>query len=61
MVAAVLANKQELARIVVPRPLLLQSVQVLHAKLGTLVNREIIHIPFSRKTPTEPNLMRSYQ
>lgn len=61
MVAAVLADKQNLARIVVPRPLLLQSAQVLHAKLGNLVNREILHIPFSRKTPAELPLMRLYQ
>ncbi|KAF2623830.1 hypothetical protein BU25DRAFT_399960 [Macroventuria anomochaeta] len=61
MVAAVLANKQDLARIVVPRPLLLQSAQVLHAKLGSLVNREIMHIPFSRKTPTNLPLMRLYR
>ncbi|KAJ8110852.1 hypothetical protein OPT61_g6407 [Boeremia exigua] len=61
MVAAVLANKQDLARIVVPRPLLLQSAQVLHAKLGNLVNRELIHIPFSRKTPAELPLMRVYR
>ena len=61
MVAAVLANKHSLARIVVPRPLLLQSAQVLHAKLGSLVNRELMHIPFSRKTPTDLRLMHSYR
>ncbi|KAJ4352792.1 hypothetical protein N0V95_003954 [Ascochyta clinopodiicola] len=61
MVAAVLANKQNLARIVVPRPLLLQSAQVMQVKLGGLVNREIMHIPFSRKTPRKASLMRSYR
>lgn len=61
MVAAVLANKEDLARIVVPRPLLLQSVQVMQAKLGGLVNREIMHIPFSRKTSTSTTLVRSYR
>ena len=61
MVAAVLGNRQDLARIVVPRPLLLQSAQVLHAKLGVLVNREIMHIPFSRKTPSSLSLMRLYE
>lgn len=61
MVATVLANRQDLARIVVPRPLLLQSAQVLHAKLGSLVNREILHIPFSRKTPASLPLMRLYR
>lgn len=61
MVAAVLANKQDLARVVVPRPLLLQSAQILHAKLGTLVNRQIMHIPFSRKTPANMPLMALYR
>ncbi|KAF1931308.1 uncharacterized protein M421DRAFT_56909 [Didymella exigua CBS 183.55] len=60
MVAAVLANKDDLVRVVVPRPLLLQSAQVLHAKLGTLVNRQIMHIPFSRKTPANLPLMQFY-
>ncbi|KAJ4372947.1 hypothetical protein N0V83_003238 [Neocucurbitaria cava] len=61
MVAAVLANKSDLARIVVPRPLLLQSAQVMQAKLGGLVNREIMHIPFSRKTPTNRTLIRLHR
>ncbi|XPS95694.1 hypothetical protein M3J09_004979 [Ascochyta lentis] len=61
MVAAVLANKQDLARIVIPRPLLLQSAQVMQAKLGGLVNREIMHIPFSRKTPCKMSLIRLFR
>ncbi|CAO2650176.1 Nn.00g014680.m01.CDS01 [Neocucurbitaria sp. VM-36] len=61
MVATVLANKVDLARIVVPRPLLLQSAQVMQAKLGGLVNREIMHVPFSRKTPTNQALMRLHR
>ncbi|KAF1837673.1 hypothetical protein BDW02DRAFT_107422 [Decorospora gaudefroyi] len=60
MVAAVLANTTDLARVVVPRPLLLQSAQVMQAKLGGLVNREIMHVPFSRKTPTDQTLMHLY-
>ncbi|KAH7383934.1 hypothetical protein BKA66DRAFT_417580 [Pyrenochaeta sp. MPI-SDFR-AT-0127] len=60
MVAAILANKVDLARIVVPRPLLLQSAQVMQAKLGNLANREIIHLPFSRKTPTNRSLIALY-
>jgi hypothetical protein len=59
MVALVLANKN-LFRIVVPRPLLLQSAQIMQAKLGGLLNREVIHIPFSRKTPTNKALMQTY-
>lgn len=61
MVAAFLANKNDLARVIVPRPLLLQSAQVLHAKLGTLVDRQIMHIPFSRKTPANMPLIRLHR
>ena len=60
MVAATLADRMNLARIVVPRALLLQSAQVLQAKLGGLANRDIMHLPFSRKTPTEIKLMQLY-
>lgn len=60
MVAADLANKDNLARIVVPRALLLQSAQIIQDRLGGLVNREIIHIPFSRRTPTDRGLMQLY-
>ncbi|KAF2029595.1 hypothetical protein EK21DRAFT_67348 [Setomelanomma holmii] len=59
MVALVLSNKN-LFRIVVPRPLLLQSAQVLQAKLGGLLDREVMHVPFSRKTPTDKTLMQTY-
>jgi hypothetical protein len=59
MVALVLAN-EHLFRIVVPRPLLLQSAQIMQSKLGGLLNREVIHIPFSRKTPTNKALMQTY-
>lgn len=59
MVALELANKS-LFRIVVPRPLLLQSAQIMQAKLGGLLNREIMHIPFSRKTRTDKALMQAY-
>ncbi|KAF2634182.1 hypothetical protein P280DRAFT_474818 [Massarina eburnea CBS 473.64] len=60
MVASVLANKRQLFRIVVPRALLLQSAQVMQAKLGSLLDREFLHIPFSRKTPTTQSLMETY-
>ncbi|KAF2267772.1 hypothetical protein CC78DRAFT_591207 [Lojkania enalia] len=60
MVALVLANKRNLCRIVVPRALLLQSAQVMQSKLGMLLNREVIHIPFSRKTPTSRTHMETY-
>lgn len=60
MVALILADKRNLFRIIVPRPLLLQSAQVLQSKIGGLLNREVLHIPFSRKTPTERDLMKAY-
>jgi hypothetical protein len=60
MVALVLADKQHLLRILVPRPLLLQSAQVMQAKLGGLLNRDVMHIPFSRRTRTDIVLMQTY-
>jgi hypothetical protein len=59
MVALVL-TKKSLFRIIVPRPLLLQSAQIMQAKLGGILNREVVHIPFSRKTPTGKDLMQTY-
>ena len=59
MVAVMLSHKN-LFRVVVPRPLLLQSAQIMQAKLGGLLNREVLHIPFSRKTPTNKTLMQTY-
>jgi len=61
MVAAVLADKSNLMRIVVPRPLLLQSAQVIQSRLGYLVDREVLHIPFSRQTSTRPSLMQTFE
>ncbi|KNG50865.1 hypothetical protein TW65_01843 [Stemphylium lycopersici] len=60
MVATLLADRSDLARVVVPRALLLQSAQVMQVKLGGLVNRELMHLPFSRKTPPKERLIRLY-
>jgi hypothetical protein len=60
MVAAVLADTKNLLRIVVPRPLLLQSAQVMQIKLGGLLDREVMHIPFSRRTSTSRYLMQPF-
>jgi hypothetical protein len=60
MAAAVLANKQNLHRVVVPKPLLLQTAQLLQSRLGGLLGREIRHVPFSRKTPTDKQTIRSF-
>lgn len=60
MVAAVLADGKQLSRLIVPKALILQTAQTLQAKLGGLVGREILHIPFSRRTPTTSEMIRSY-
>ncbi|KAF2802677.1 uncharacterized protein BDZ99DRAFT_454339 [Mytilinidion resinicola] len=60
MVAAVLADKRNLVRVIVPRPLLLQSAQIMQIRLGGLLSREIMHIPFSRKTPTNCSLIQTF-
>ncbi|KAI0414956.1 hypothetical protein F5X98DRAFT_389453 [Xylaria grammica] len=53
MVAAALADGRNLSRIVVPKALLMQTAQTMQSRLGGLVGREVIHIPFSRRTSTE--------
>lgn len=60
MVAAVLAEGKSLARVVVPRALLQQNAQLLTSRLGGLLGREICHIPFSRKSPTDELALRTY-
>lgn len=61
MAAAVLANGSDLMRIVVPKPLLQQTAQLLHGRLGGLIGRELRHIPFSRKTPTDLKTMTEFE
>ncbi|TGJ78854.1 hypothetical protein E0Z10_g9910 [Xylaria hypoxylon] len=53
MVAAVLADGQSVSRVVVPKALLMQTAQTMQSRLGGLVGREVIHVPFSRRTSTE--------
>ena len=60
MAAAVLADTGRLVRVVVPRPLLLQTAQLLHARLGGLLGREVRHVPFSRKTSTKPDSIKAF-
>lgn len=60
MVAAVLADTKKLPRVVVPKPLLLQTAQLLHARLGGLLGREVRHVPFSRKTSTKLDVIRAF-
>ena len=49
MLVAQLANGKNLVRVVVPRPLLLQTAQLLQARLGGLIGRKVKHIPFFSK------------
>ncbi|KAB8271491.1 hypothetical protein BDV30DRAFT_228123 [Aspergillus minisclerotigenes] len=60
MVASVLANGTMLTRLLVPKALLSQTAQILQSRLGGLLDREITHIPFSRRTPTNPPQIREY-
>lgn len=60
MVAAVLADRQQLSHLIVPKALTLQTAQTVQARLGGLVGREILHIPFSRRTPTTPDMLHLY-
>lgn len=48
IVAAALANKKKLVRVVVLKPLSTQMFQMLLRKLGGMLNRRIFHMPFSR-------------
>ncbi|KAL4804856.1 hypothetical protein BDV18DRAFT_161949 [Aspergillus unguis] len=50
MIAACLADGSQLLRIIVLKPLLRQSVDVLSRRLGGLLNRRIYHVPISRRT-----------
>ena len=60
MAVAILADKKQLSRLIVPKALLLQTAQTMQSRLGGLVGREIRHIPFSRRTLTTANMLRLY-
>ncbi|OJJ73414.1 hypothetical protein ASPBRDRAFT_503222 [Aspergillus brasiliensis CBS 101740] len=61
MVACALANSDNLVRLLVPKALTTQTAQVLQDRLGGLVGRELMHLPFSRRTPTTMELIREYR
>ncbi|KAK6583459.1 hypothetical protein PZA11_004535 [Diplocarpon coronariae] len=61
MAAAVLANGKDLLRVIVPKSLLVQTAQLLHARLGGLIGRELRHIPFSRQTPTNAPTVQAFR
>ncbi|KAI1134677.1 hypothetical protein F5Y05DRAFT_422056 [Hypoxylon sp. FL0543] len=60
MVAVLLANGDRLLRLVVPKALIPQTAQTMQSRLGGLIGREIYHVPFSRKTPTTPEMLKLY-
>lgn len=60
MIVAKLANGKNLVRVVVPRPLLLQTAQLLQNRLGGFVGRTVKHIPFSRKSSTDMGSLKAY-
>ena len=53
MTALAIANGQNLARVIIPKALLQQTGQLLHSRLGGLLNRQLRHVPFSRRTATD--------
>ncbi|KAI1311107.1 hypothetical protein F5Y03DRAFT_391651 [Xylaria venustula] len=60
MVECVLADGQSLSRVVVPKALLSQTAQTLQSRLGGLVGREVMHIPYSRRTSTTKETLDLY-
>ena len=55
-----LADGKNLVRIVVPRALIHQTAQLLQGRIGTLSGRIVLHIPFSRKSITNPDHIRLF-
>lgn len=60
MAVAILADKKQPSRLIVPKALLLQTAQTVQSRLGGLVGREIRHVPFSRRTLTTPGMLQLY-
>lgn len=61
MAAAMLANGTGVSRLIVPRTLVMQTANMIHARLGGLVGRGICHIPFSRQTSTANHMLQLYK
>ncbi|KAI0192647.1 hypothetical protein EV127DRAFT_362474 [Xylaria flabelliformis] len=60
MVEAILADGRNLSRVIVPKALIMQTAQTMQLRLGGLVGREVIHVPYSRRTSTEPEALDLY-
>ncbi|KAF4963149.1 hypothetical protein FSARC_8814 [Fusarium sarcochroum] len=61
MAIAALADTTRLCRLIVPRPLLLQTAQVIQDRIGGLVGRVVRHIPFSRRSPMHIDAINKFQ
>ena len=65
MAAAILANRQQLVRVIVLKALSSQMFELLRQRLSGLCNRRIYYIPFSRQTPVSDEdiclIQRLYQ
>lgn len=60
MVAASLADGVNLVRVIVPKPLLTQTILLLQTRLGGLVGRIVKHVPFNRKLSKYQNIAENY-
>ena len=60
MVSAALADKRNLVRIIVPKPLLQQTAQILQSRLGIFLNKRLGYVPFSRKTQTDRDTITAF-
>ncbi|RDA86513.1 hypothetical protein CP532_2003 [Ophiocordyceps camponoti-leonardi (nom. inval.)] len=60
MVAAVLADSKQICRIIVPKALLRQTAETLQSRIGGLLGREVKHIPFSRRTPSDERSLKLF-
>ena len=56
-----LSNERNLLRVIVPKALLPQMAQVLQTRIGGMLNRQIVHAPFSRRTPTTSFFLKAFQ
>ncbi|KAF1847270.1 uncharacterized protein K460DRAFT_332087 [Cucurbitaria berberidis CBS 394.84] len=61
MAMAILGDGNQLSRLLVPKPLLLPTAQMIQSRLGGLVGREIQHLPFSRRTKLNPGTLQLYR
>jgi hypothetical protein len=61
MAMAVIGDSRQLSRLIVPKPLLLPTAQMIQSRLGGLVGREIRHIPFSRRTDVNPETLKLHR